>query len=246
MYKYNLYVTSETPAEEAGNIKNLLEGVKEKHGLDYEIIDIDTWDEEKKEELLESIRVISRKNGKGVVSKGRGALPISRSGKVGNIGILVQMHNGKLNDVFPHVKNNKRIDGIMHLRGLIQADNLNDIREQESISEADISRMITTLPELIEKGLKFLETEVEIKGGRIDAVFEDKNGAHFLIEIELKAKDNATGQVQRFKLPYSEKFNLPPEKIRLGIVCTDIGESRLIACKSAGIDVFKLNLLKLT
>ncbi len=106
--------------------------------------------------------------------------------------------------------------------------------------------MITTLPELIEAGLKFLETEVEVEGARIDAVFRNNDGVHFLIEIELKAKDNAIAQVQRFKIPYSEKFNVPLDRIRLGIVCTDIGESRLTACKSAGIEVYKIAPVRLT
>ncbi|VVB95651.1 Endonuclease NucS [uncultured archaeon] len=245
MFKYHLYKTAQSPPEEIEHIRELLEEASKKHAIDYDIIDIATLAGEQKEQLLESIRIISRKSGKSVVSKGKGALPISRSGQPGNMGILVQLEDGKPKDVFPHVKNGKRIDCIMYLKGLVQAGSIQELMENESISEQDISRMITSLPELIEDGLAFMETEVEIEGGRIDAVFRDKNGNVLLVEIEQRSKDNATGQVQRFKIPYSEKFEVPPGNIRLGIVCTDIGESRLKACKSAGIEVYKLNLVKL-
>ncbi len=245
MFKYHLYKTAQSPPEEIEHIRELLEEARKKHAIDYDIIDIATLAGEQKEQLLESIRIISRKSGKSVVSKGKGALPISRSGQPGNMGILVQLEDGKPKDVFPHVKNGKRIDCIMYLKGLVQAGSIQELMENESISEQDISRMITSLPELIEDGLAFMETEVEIEGGRIDAVFRDKNGNVLLVEIEQRSKDNATGQVQRFKIPYSEKFNVPFGNIRLGIVCTGIGESRLKACKGAGIEVYKLNLVKL-
>ncbi len=246
MYQYIFYKTPQSPKEEIEAIHRLLEEVAKKHAIEHEVIDISDLTDEQKEQLLESFRIISRKNGKSVVSKGKGALPISRSGKVGNIGILLQLEDGKPKDVFPHVKNGKRIDCILHLKGLARAENINDLKENESISEQDISRMITTLPELIEDGLTFLETEVETDGGRIDAVFRDREGNWLLVEIELKANDNAIAQVQRFRIPYSERFNVPIAGVRLGIVCTDIGESRLKACKGAGIEVYKLNLIKLT
>ncbi|HEY9245475.1 MAG TPA: endonuclease NucS domain-containing protein [Candidatus Methanoperedens sp.] len=246
MYKYHLYKTAKSPEEEIEPVYKLLEEARTKHAISHSIIDIASLTDEQKEELLESIRLISRKNGKGVVSKGRGALPISRSGQPGNIGILLQLEDGKPKDVFPHLKNGKRISALMHLRELVEAEDVDEIRGEESLSEQDISRMITTLPELLEKGLDFVETEVETGGGRIDAVFRDKDGAYLLIEIELKANDNAIAQVQRFKIPYSEKSGLPLDKIRLGIVCADIGDSRLVACKGAGIEVYKLGILKLT
>ncbi len=246
MFKYILFKTPQSPEEEIESIRRMLEEVSRKHAIDHEVVDISNMTGEEKEHLLESIRIISRKSGKSVVSRGKGALPISRSGKVGNIGILLQLEDGKPKDVFPHVKNGKRIDCIMHLKGLKQVENINDLKENESISEQDISRMITTLPELIEDGLIFLETEVETDGGRIDAVFRDRDGNWLLVEIELKANDNAIAQVQRFRIRYSEKLNVPIDRVRLGIICTGIGESRLKACKGAGIEVYKLNLVKLT
>ncbi len=47
--------------------------------------------------------------------------------------------------------------------------------ETKHIREEDIARIIATFPELIEDSLKFHEMEVEVGGGRIDAVFIDRN-----------------------------------------------------------------------
>jgi RecB family endonuclease NucS len=126
---------------------------------------------------------------------------------------------------------------------MIGADDVSHVTDQESISEEDISHMISTFPELIEEGLKFMDTEVEISGGRIDAVFRSKNDEHLLIEIEIEARDNAIGQVQRF-ITYAEKYGIPRDRIRLGIVCAKISESRLNACIGAGVEVYTLSLEK--
>lgn len=242
MLEYKLYVTDETDASSIGLYRALLEEVREKHKAPYQMIDVATLDDAEKEELAESIRLVSRRNAIGVVSKGSGALPISRNKKVGKQGILVQLEDGRIRNVYPHEVNKKRMDIASHLNALIRADNLTDAFGQESISEQDISRMISTFPELIESGLKFVDTEVELIGGRIDVLFLSETEDHILVEIEIEARDNAIGQVQRFRMPYSEKYNVPTDRIRLGIVCARIAESRLIACRGAGIEVYTLSL----
>lgn len=242
VYKYFYYISSEH--QEVSPVIELLKKAKNIHNIEYEVIDISTLTENKKQELIESLRVFSRKNSVNIKTKGKGALPISRSGKLGKDGILVQKYNGVIKNVFPNVKNGKRTDCLMHLKKLIQTKNIDDLKDDEYISEKDISRMIISLPDLIEKGLKFLETEVEVEGGRIDAVFKDSDGKSLLIEVELIANDNAIAQVQRFKIPYSEKYNIPLENIRLGIVCTDISKSRINACITGNIEVYKLALVK--
>ncbi|WP_406657808.1 endonuclease NucS domain-containing protein [Methanolobus sp. ZRKC2] len=243
MLEYKLYTSIESNEEEIGKYSSLLETLKKKHSISYEIICLEELTESEKEELTESIRLISRKNGIGVVSKGSGALPISRNKKISKNGILIQLEDKKPRNVYPHEVNKKRIHIISHLEGMIKADNVNCATDQESISEQDISRIISTFPELIEEGLVFMDTEVEINGGRIDAVFKSKDDEHLLIEIEIEAQDNAIGQVQRF-ITYSEEYGVPRNKIRLGIVCAKIAESRLNACIGAGIEIYTLSLKK--
>lgn len=245
MITYRLYITAGTEDEHAGSYRTLLDAIWKKHGISYDIIDIAGLNDADKDRLAEDIRIISRKNGIGVVSKGTGALPISRKKKLGNIYVLLQLEDEQIKNVYPHEMNKKRIDIASHLNRVSKAHSINEITDHSSISEKDISRMISTFPGLIEEGLQFIDSEVETEGGRIDAVFRSRNDEHLLIEIEIEARDNAIGQVQRF-VTYSNKYNIPIEKIRLGIVCARIGESRLNACIGAGIEVYVLNLEKRT
>ena len=228
---------------ENDNNVSLLHEVNKKHSIGYLIDTVELMDQEEKDELLETFRLISRKNAIGVVSKGHGSLPISRKKKIGKIGILLQYENGEVKNIYPHEKNNMRIDIKSHLNAVIKSDDLDDVLNQECISEQDISRMISTFPELIEDGLEFIETEVEVESGRIDAVFKTKNDEHLLIEIEIEVNDNAIGQVQRFA-KYSENKEIPRDKVRLGFVCAKISENILNACKDAKIEVYTLNLEK--
>lgn len=245
MITYRLFTAAEAEYKDIHSYHTLLDAIKEKHGIEYECMDITTLSDEAREELIEDLRIISRKNGIGVVSKGTGALPISRSKKLGKICILLQLENGLIRNVYPHEVNKKRIDITSHLNRMLKASCMNDVTDHSSISEQDIARMISTFPELIEEELEFIDTEVETEGGRIDVVFKSKKDEHLLIEIEIEARDNAIGQVQRF-ITYSEKYNISKDKIRLGIVCAKIAESRLNACIGAGIEVYVLSLKKKT
>ncbi len=245
MITYRLFTAAEAEHKDIHSYHTLLDAIKEKHGIEYECMDIATLSDEAREELIEDLRIISRKNGIGVVSKGTGALPISRSKKLGKICMLLQLENGLIRNVYPHEVNKKRIDITSHLNRMLKASCMNDVIDHISISEQDIARMISTFPELIEEELEFIDTEVETEGGRIDVVFKSKKDEHLLIEIEIEARDNAIGQVQRF-ITYSDKYNISKDKIRLGIVCAKIAESRLNACIGAGIEVYVLSLKKKT
>lgn len=242
-YKYVYYTTFGGDCNEMNENIYLLEEIQQKYSIDIETAIVESLDQKEQDELLETFRLISRKNAIRIVSNGNGSLPISRKKKIGKIGILLQFEDGEVKNVYPHEKNGMRIDVRSHLDTVIRSDNINDVLDQECISEQDISRMISTFPELIEDGLEFIETEVEVESGRIDAVFKTKNDEHLLIEIEIEVKDNAIGQVQRFAT-YSENYGIPRDKVRLGFVCAKISENILNACKDAKIEVYTLNLEK--
>lgn len=241
MIKHILYIH---PIE--SNLKlyiDLLQQISKKHLIKYEIREFDTLSLNEKSTLIENLRIVSRKNAVGIVSKGTGALPISRSKQIGQNTILLRIEHGQIKCVYPHEKNKKRIEIKYYLNSLLKSAYINEIIEHNSITEMDISRMLSTFPELIEKDLQFVDTEVEVEGGRIDIVFLTKMNEHLLIEIEIEAKDNAIGQVQRF-VTYASKYNIPKNRIRFGIVCAKMSKSRLTACSNAGIEVYTLCLEK--
>lgn len=244
MKEHILCKRNDSDEHEIEQYKTLLDMVKEKHSIPYSILEISPLEEHEEEELLNEIRQVAI-NGISVKTQGNGPLPIARNrNKLGKTGILLQYEDNKLKSVYPHVKNQKRFDVMSYLNRLFESDNINDIFDSETISEGDIARMISTFPDLIEDGLQFVDTEVGLEGGRIDAVFKNDIGEHLLIEIEIEAKDNALGQVQRFNIPYSEKYGVPLEMIRLGLVCAKISDSRIKACEGASIEVYTLSLDK--
>ncbi len=221
---------------------DLLEKVKAKHGVPYSVIETSSLNIRDEEDLLDEIRRVAI-NGVSVKTGGKGPLPIARNrNSFGKIAVFLQREDGRIRCVYPHVQNQKRYEILPYLEGLLEVDDISEVVSDNSITEEDIARMISTFPDLLEEGLVFSDTEVTVDGGRIDAVFRTADGKHLVIEIEIVAKDNAIGQVQRFKIPYSEKFDVPLEDIRLGIVCGRISDSRLTACKGAGIEVYTLAL----
>ena len=245
MDKFVLCIRNDSDENEIIERTKLLDTLKATRQIDYSILNTSLLDEEEGKELRNKIRNVAI-DGISVKTQGNGPLPISRKGdKFGKICSLLHYKDDKLVAVYPHSKNNKRNDIVPYLNKLIDSDDINEVLASDSISEGDISRIISSFPGLIGEGLEFVDIEVDTKDGRIDAVFKTPDDEHLLIEIELTAEDNAIGQVQRFKLAYSEKYDVPEDKIRLGIVCAKISDSRVNACKAAGIEVYKLCLEKL-
>jgi RecB family endonuclease NucS len=95
---------------------------------------------------------------------------------------------------------------------------------------------------MIEDDLKYKSREVEVDGGVIDMVFVDSEDNHMLVEIEIRGTDAAIGQVSRFPIPYAKKFRISHEKTRKAIVCIEISESRIIACRENNIEVYQFGI----
>lgn len=250
MYFYEYYISSDKLKLDllykASVIKNigLLKKISKLQKAKYKIIEIEKINLQIKEQLLESIRIISRKNNIGVVTKdGSGPLPISRSKNINNNGFLLCYLNNSFINVFPHISNKKRLEiseilEIFYSNGKIPDDN--------ELKEKDILKIIETFPELISNDLIHLGNEVEIDCGRIDCVFKKKKEQRYLlIEIEIYAKSIAIEQCLKFKLGYSKKYNVPLTSIELIIVCGTIKDSTYRAAITCGISIFKLCLKKL-
>lgn len=240
MRKHVLYINENY--EGLGNIKDLLEKVKEKHQIDYQTVTSDMLSETDIEVILDQIRIASQRAKVRVSSKGGGMLPISRSKQLNlnQIPILLVMEHGRPWNIFPNEKGGKgqRYEIGSYLERLLELDEIEEF-EQQSLSEDDICRILANFPSMIEDNLKYESREVEVEGGVIDMVFIDSNDNHMLVEIEIKGTDAAIGQVSRFPIPYAEKYSIPHEKIRKALICFEISESRIVACKENNIEVYQ-------
>ena len=245
MMKHILY--TEENHENLKLVKNLLEKVKEKHQIDYQVVISDQLDEISKEELLNQIRTVSLRAKIRVKSSGGGILPISRSSQlnIDQTPILIVREDERPSMIYPHERGPKghRFEVISYLERLLEVETIQGF-EQQAISEEDMCRILANFPSMIEKGLKYESREVEVEGGVIDMVFIDAQDNHMLVEIEIKGTDAAIGQVSRFPIPYAEKYNIPRERIRKAIVCIEISDSRIVACKENGIEVYQFGIDK--
>ena len=223
-------------------LENLLEKVKKKHKIDYQVNNPDMLDENSREELLNQIRTVSLRAKIRVKSSGGGALPISRSSQlnIDQTPILVVLEDDRPSMVYPHEKGPKgqRFEVGSYLNRLLEVETVQGF-EQQAISEEDICRILANFPSMIEDDLKYKSREVEVEGGVIDMVLIDSKDNHLLVEIEIKGTDAAIGQVSRFPIPYAKKFNISHEKIRKAIICIEISKSRIIACRENNIEVYQ-------
>ncbi|MFX0090298.1 MAG: DUF91 domain-containing protein [Candidatus Hodarchaeota archaeon] len=244
--RYTLFISQETDSNSVKLISDKLRAISEIKKIPYDICDISDWDEDQTRDLLLLIRDISARKKIAVKSQGGGALPISRSGLLNhrNIPILLVHEFDRPTWVFPHMAQKVRYETLDYLQLVMESESPEEITI-DVFSEEDIIRILKNYPYFIEPELEFVDTEVAVEGGRIDAIFLDSQGRHFLIEVEIVARDNALGQVSRFVEPYISKFNVPPDKIRKGIVCLQISNSVLNACKVANIEVFRLSAVKI-
>ena len=223
---------------------SLLKNINKVFNTKYKLIDIDSLNKEKNEQILEKIRILSRKNQIGISTKnGSGPLPISRNKKLNKNGFLLIFFKNYFINIYPHISNKKRLEitnilKIFLIKGKIDNDN--------ELKENDILKIIETFPELISNDLIYLGNEIEVNNGRIDCVFKKKStNHHLLIEIEIYAKSISIEQCLKFKRAYSKKYNIPFKKIDMIIICGSIKESTLNAARTCNIFVYKLNLMKL-
>ncbi|MFX0060896.1 MAG: endonuclease NucS domain-containing protein [Candidatus Hermodarchaeota archaeon] len=242
---YILFHSKDTDTKKLTNILDMLKAISETKNIPFTVRDVSKWKDSQKGELLRLIRDISGRKKIAVKSHGGGALPISRTGLLNlkNIPILLVYEADKALWVFPHAAQKVRREIEDYLQLVLDSKNPENLAF-DVFSEEDIIRILKNYPYFIESGLQFVDEEVPIEGGRIDAVFLDSQDRHFLIEVEIVAQDNAVGQVSRFVEPYANKFNVPLDQIRMGIVCLEISNSVQNACKVANIEVFRLSVVR--
>ena len=232
-----------TPNEDINQALKLLEEIKLKKGYSYQIIDDLSSSEE--EDLKDEIRIAAGRWKFKVVTKGGGALVISGSKKLNyqHGPILVIRTNKKIIEVFPRGdpgSKESRWTAIDFLQTFLKENKaITEVFKGQTFSEEDLRNLIKGTPGIIETGLTYSDVEVEIDSSRIDLVLIDKKQNHLLLEFKLNATDQTIGQVTRYNLDlYSEKFHVPKDKIRRGIVTLSVTGQIKEACKTQQIELY--------
>ncbi len=239
-----------TPNDNLNHSVKLLDEIKSKKGFDYKIINELTTEQE--DDLKDEIRIAAGRWKYKVVTKGGGALVISGKKKLNyqHGPILVIRKNNKIIEVFPRgdpgSKESRWTTIDFLLTFLKEKISVTEVFRGQIFSEDDLRNLIKSTPGIIEKGLTYFDIEVEIDSSRIDLVLIDKKNRHLLLECKLNATDKTIGQVTRYSLDrYSEKFTLPKEKIRRGIVTLSVTGQIADACKEQNIELYIVRLKNL-
>ncbi len=242
--KHILYVGQRVQPDVVEKLEHLLAEIQIKKRIPFEIIQWHLLTTQEQHKILSELREKKPKTIR-IRSSGSGALPISRSGRFNQtIPVLVIKAGNDIIDIRPHASGPRNVyrsieEYLLNLLGMKP-------QKQEVVSEQEILMLIKKYPELIEKGLRYEGSEVDVGAGRIDAVFRDRNGNPLLIEIEIEVTDKAIGQVTKFLPAYSRLYNVKEEQIRLGLVCFYIPDGLIDACRSKNIEVYRITAEKLT
>ncbi|WP_421526299.1 endonuclease NucS domain-containing protein [Pseudomonas yamanorum] len=77
--------------------------------------------------------------------------------------------------------------------------NIEELVETSITLERDVETHLVRNLDSIEKGLRFIDRQVNIEVGRVDILAEDTSGRRVVIELKVgQAKDSAVGQIARY------------------------------------------------
>lgn len=103
------------------------------------------------------------------------------------------------------------------------------------MDEMALKHSLIVQPELIEPEVVFKDKEVYLDGKRCDLLFTDKDGRDVYVEVKLRVKDNAYGQIAR----YRSLVNNP--KARFMLVGLSFQDGMKVALKKFGFEYCELD-----
>lgn len=206
-------------------------------------LDVDRMSSEEQLKAVNDIRSIPPQvRGRIVSSRGK-VLPLSGSKllNVANTPVVVLRKNSRAIDVFPHLLGTTYFD-LVHSLNRIQSLGPSEYAQSRGMLEDPIVKIVSDDPSLIEQGMIFVGANVELSVGAVDLILRDRVGLDVIVEVETKAGDQAVGQVLRLARGYAEQTG--KSSVRKAIICVDRDGNLPLACKEAGIDLFRLGFLK--
>ncbi|MDF2879528.1 MAG: nuclease of the RecB family [Clostridiaceae bacterium] len=106
-----------------------------------------------------------------------------------------------------------------------------------NITEADVENFLISNLNLLEEGLKYVDKQCVVKGGRIDIVAKDINNSVVLIELKLHLRKEILWQCLRYPKAYMDINNV--DKVRMLAVTPKLPEHILQPLIEAGIEVMQ-------
>ncbi len=240
---FSLYYdrTAKFNGKELDSLIKSLKELSENLGIKIEYIERESLSPEGETHVLERIRSLKPQERGSIVSSKGCTLPLTKSKKlnVGNTPVLLITLELTPVYVFP-CRLGERYYDISEGIEIIKA-NWPLLKPLEAESEERVVELIKNSPDLLEKGLLFLEEERPVPSGRIDLIFRDTAGKTLVIEVEREASDEALGQVLRLAAGYEQETgDAANYKTRAGIVCLRASMFLPRAAKRAGVELWEL------
>lgn len=247
MHRFALYYEREADySVKIESIVALLKRVRDRWKVDYRLYEVDHLSPSDIERLKDDIRsVLPQVRGRIVSSQNR-ILPLSRRKNLNlkNVPILLLYEDDRPVNVFPHLLGTTYFDIEGSLEHFVKEDPRAHLAIQ-GLLENPIQKILADDPQIIEKGMRFLEADVETKKGTVDMVLQDSSNNIVVVEIETRANEAAVAQVCRLAVGYSLKARVNQDHVRRLIVCEQFSQKVADACRGANVELYKLNLKRI-
>ena len=244
MYKLELYFRPNAHYKASlVAIRQKMRDIAVKWKTGFEEFDVDGFTEEQMRELIHDIRNIPPQiRGRIVSSRGK-VLPLSgsKSLNTGNTPIVILREDRSAVSVFPHLLGTTYFDLESSLDRILNLGP-KEYFQDRGLLESPIVKILADNPALIEKGMKYVGSDVQLPAGTADIILQDQEGTDVIVEVETKAGDNAVGQVLRLARSFVEQTGR--KSVRKQIVCYDFDIGLPLACKEAGIELFRIDFLR--
>lgn len=248
MYKLVLYYDERAVyASKIPALLSFLESIKAKWDTDCQVRKAQNLAASQVEQLREDIRsTMPQLRGK-IVSSRSNVLPLSKNKNpnLTNTPILLLLHNKRPINVFPHLLGTTYSDIERALKSMAENGPRAHLAAR-GLLENPIQKILADDPTTLENKMKFIEADVKVESGVIDILLQDSKNKFVVVEIETRAREIAVAQVCRLAASFSSAEKASSDDVRKVIVCQQYDENVVKSCEGANVELYKVNLTRIT
>ncbi len=242
MYYFTLYYDQKASYHET--IKLIVETLKEiqhKWKTNFNVIEIETLQPARIEQLKNHIRSIPPQIRGKIVSSKNKTLPFSKNKNLNTINtpILILYYEEKPINVYPHMLGTAYFDIKTQLERILE-DGPETHMTARGLLEEPIQKIVADDPSILGKGILFKNANKDVGFGVADILLQDSEGKTVVVEVETKATETAVAQVSRLAAGYALQEKIPLNQVRKIILCQHFDERTTKACRGANVELYKL------
>ena len=227
-------------------IEKLLDAITERWGIQYKLLYREEISPSLVKQFENQIRCVAPQIRGRIVASGHHILPLSRNKNLNltNTPIILFLEDDETPVyVLPHLLGTAYFDVEESLKRML-ATGPRFYLEARGLLEDPLKKILVDDPSIIETNLRLMGLDVECGTGIVDVVFEDSEKRVIVVEIETHARENAVTQVLRLASGYASGIGKTLDQIRKAIVCRYYDDNVCMLCRELGIELYKVELMK--